>query len=154
MNKQVYVGMCADIIHPGHINIIIHARKLGDVVIGILTDDAMIDYKRVPYMSLKDRKLIIENIVGVKKVVFQDSLDYTSNLRKYKPDYVVHGDDWKTGIQCETRKKVIDVLKEWGGQLVEVEYTDGVSSTKLYNAIKKEEAIYCERRKRLITKEG
>lgn len=131
MKKTVYVGMCADLIHHGHINIIEHAKKLGEVTVGILTDEAIATYKRVPMLKFEHRKRIIENIVGVSKVVPQHTLDYVPNLRMLKPDYVVHGTDWRAGVQRKTRQKVIDALNEWGGKLVEPEYTEGVSSTEL-----------------------
>lgn len=133
--KIVYVGMCADMIHHGHINIIEEARKLGRVIVGLLTDEAVASYKRVPLISYEERKKIVENIVGVYRVVPQKTLDYVENLREVKPDFIVHGDDWKTGVQKETREKVIKVLKEWGGKLVEPEYTDDISSTKIVNKI-------------------
>jgi len=123
--------MCADLVHTGHINIIKKAAEFGDVVIGLVTDKAMASYKRVPFLSYENRKKIVQNIVGVKKVIPQKTLDYTANLRKIKLDYVIHGDDWKTGTQKETRKKVIEVLGEWGGKLVEPKYTKGVSSSEL-----------------------
>lgn len=133
--KVVYVGMCADVIHNGHINIIALARELGDVVVGLLTDEAVATYKRVPLLQFEKRKLIVENIVGISKVIPQETLDYVPNLRLIKPDYVVHGDDWKTGIQRETRERVIETLKEWGGELIEPDYnaTGGTPSTKLIN---------------------
>jgi len=136
MNKQVYVGMSADIIHPGHLNIIRVAAELGEVTIGLLTDAAIASYKRLPYLSFEQRKLIVENLVGVKRVIPQDALDYVPNLRKLKPDYVVHGDDWKAGVQSEVRQRVINTLAEWDGELIEPEYTQGISSTKLNNAIR------------------
>ena len=129
--KTAYVGMSADLIHPGHLNIIKEAKKLGRVVVGVLTDKAIASYKRLPYMTYEQRKLIVENIVGVDEVIAQEALDYVPNLRKIKPDYVVHGDDWKTGRQKETRQRVIEVLKEWGGELIEPAYTAGISSTQL-----------------------
>lgn len=129
--KIVYVGMSADFIHHGHINIIATARKLGKVIVGLLTDEAIASYKRVPILTFEQRKQIIENLAGVYKVVPQKTLDYVANLREMKPDFVVHGDDWKTGVQRETRERVISVLKEWGGKLVEPKYTTGVSSTRL-----------------------
>ncbi|HPM47460.1 MAG TPA: adenylyltransferase/cytidyltransferase family protein, partial [bacterium] len=107
MNKKVYVAMSADLIHPGHLNIIEEARKYGDVLIGLLTDRAIASYKRLPYMTFDQRKKVIENIKGVAEVVPQETLDYVPNLEKYKPDFVVHGDDWKTGVQKEVRQKVI-----------------------------------------------
>jgi len=129
--KIVYVGMSADLIHQGHINIIKKAEELGDVVVGLLTDEAVASYKRVPFLNYEQRKLVIENIKGVKRIVPQKTLDYVPNLRKIKPDYVVHGDDWRTGVQRETRSRVVKALREWGGKLIEPKYTQGVSSTEL-----------------------
>ncbi len=134
--KIVYVGMSADLIHPGHLNIINEAKKLGDVTIGLLVDKAIASYKRLPFMSYEQRKIIMENIKGVSQVVPQETLDYIPNLRNLKPDFVVHGDDWKLGIQKQTRQRVINVLAEWGGKLVEVPYTKGISSSKLNQALK------------------
>lgn len=134
--KTVYVAMSADLIHPGHLNIIRNARRLGDVIIGLLTDSAIASYKRLPCLTYEQRKAVVENIVGVKKVVPQRTLDYVPNLRKLKPDYVVHGDDWRTGVQREIRARVIAILKQWGGKLVEPKYTLGVSSTMLNAAVR------------------
>ncbi len=134
--KKVYVGLSADLLHPGHLNVIDEARKLGEVTIGLLTDKAIASYKRLPFLSYEQRKIVVENIKGVKEVIPQETLDYTDNLRKVMPDYVVHGDDWKTGIQQKTREKVIEVLKEWGGELVEPRYTKNISSTQLNNALR------------------
>lgn len=131
--KKVYVSMSTDVIHHGHINIIEVARKFGEVTVGMLTDEAIASFKRVPLLSYDERKKIIENIRGVKKVIPQYTLDYTPNLKKLKPHYVVHGTDWRTGVQKEIRKHVIDVLKEWNGKLVEPAYTEGVSATQLIN---------------------
>jgi len=128
--------MSADLLHLGHLNIISEAKKLGNVIIGLLTDEAVASYKRLPLIPYEQRKKIIENIKGVDEVVPQGTLDYVPNLRKIKPDYVVHGDDWKTGVQEETRQQVLDVLKEWGGKLVEPKYTEGVSSSQLVNVLK------------------
>lgn len=136
-NKTVYIGMSADLIHKGHMNIIKKGAELGDVTIGLLTDKAIASYKRLPYMSYDERLEIIENIKGVQKVVKQESLDYAPNLERIKPDFVVHGDDWQEGIQRETRQVVIDTLKKWGGELVEVGYTPGISSTRLKSAVER-----------------
>jgi phosphoenolpyruvate mutase len=136
MEKTVYIGMSADLIHPGHLNVINTGKKLGRVVIGLLTDKAIAGYKRVPYLSYDQRKIIVENIAGVSEVVAQETLDYTTNLKAIRPDYVVHGDDWKTGVQQATRQKVIDTLEEWGGELVEVPYTGGISSSAIQQALK------------------
>jgi len=129
--KKVYVGMSADLVHPGHLNVIRRGAELGEVTIGLLTDAAIASYKRLPYMTYEQRKVVVENIKGVSRVVPQETLDYVPNLRKYRPDYVVHGDDWREGVQSKTRQSVIDALGEWGGELVEVPYTKGISSTKL-----------------------
>lgn len=136
MNSSVYIGMSADLIHPGHLNIIDQARKLGEVTVGLLTDKAIASYKRLPYMSYEQRKIVIENIKGVKEVIPQESLDYVPNLLKVKPDFVVHGDDWKEGVQKKTRQRVIDTVAEWGGKVIDVPYTKGISSTSLNENLK------------------
>ena len=134
-NKTVYVAMSADLVHPGHLNTIKCARELGSVTVGLLTDKAIASYKRLPSMSFEQRKIVVANIKGVKKVIPQETLDYVANLKLLKPSYVVHGDDWRTGVQKFTRKRVINTLKEWGGELVEVEYTKGISSTQLNKSL-------------------
>jgi len=134
--KRVYVGMSADLVHPGHMNILKEAAKLGKVTVGLLTDAAIASYKRLPHMNYEQRKLVIENIKGVENVIPQETLDYRDVLEKIKPDYVVHGDDWKDGVQKNTRQQVIDKLKEFGGELIDVPYTKGISSTQLLEAEK------------------
>ncbi len=136
MEKKVYVAMSADLIHPGHINILKEAKKLGTVTVGILTDSAIASYKRLPFMKLESRIEIMKNLVQVDNVIEQKTLDYEENLRKIRPDYVVHGNDWKEGVQQKTRQKVIDTIKEWGGELVEIPYTEGISSTSIINVLK------------------
>ena len=131
MNKKIYVAMSADLIHPGHMNIIKEASKLGEVTVGILTDKAIASYKRLPFMRYEQRKDVVENIKGVFEVIPQDTLDYRDNLNLIKPDVVVHGDDWREGVQAKTRQQVIDTLAEWDGELVEIPYTQGISSTQL-----------------------
>jgi phosphoenolpyruvate phosphomutase len=134
--KIVYVGLSCDLIHPGHINIIKKANQLGETIIGLLTDQAIASYKRIPLMTYKQRLVVVQNIKGVSKVIPQNTLDYVANLKLLKPDYVVHGDDWKQGVQKKTRARVISTLKSWGGKLVEMPYTKGISSTHLQSAIK------------------
>ena len=104
--KSVYVGMSADLVHPGHLNVLNTAVKYGEVTVGLLTDAAIASYKRLPYMSFDQRKIVVENIKAVSRVVTQDSLDYEPNLRRYRPDIVVHGDDWREGVLKNTRKAV------------------------------------------------
>lgn len=120
--KTVYLAMSADLIHSGHIDIIEQGAKYGDVVVGILTDEVIASYKRAPFFDYKTREKIISNIKQVTNIVKQETLDYTENLLKLKPDYVIHGDDWKTGIQRLVRQRVIETLSQWGGQLIEIPY--------------------------------
>tara|TARA_B100000401_G_C52788310_1_gene712017 strand:+ start:273 stop:689 length:417 start_codon:yes stop_codon:yes gene_type:complete len=134
--KTVYVGMSADLIHPGHLNIINKASKLGYLIVGLLTDKAIASYKKKPTMKFNDRLLVISSIKGVDKVIRQNTLDYTNNLRKIKPKFVVHGDDWKKGVQSKIRERVIEELRKWNGKLVEFQYTKRISSTKLKKKIK------------------
>ncbi len=136
MKKRiVYVGLSADILHEGHINILKTANSYGDVYVGLLTDTAIASYKNIPYLDYEKRKIIVENIKYVKKVIPQNSLDYVKNLKSIKPDYVVHGDDWKSGVQKKTRQRVIQTLKGWSGQLIEPKYTKNISSTLIKKKI-------------------
>lgn len=122
--KTVYMCFSTDIIHGGHIKIINEAAKLGQVIIGVLSDEVVASYKRFPMLPYSERKEILSNLKGVYKTVPQTTLSYAENLREYKPDYVVHGDDWKTGFQSTIRDEVIDVLKEYGGELIEFPYAN------------------------------
>ena len=133
--KKVYVGLAVDIIHEGHINILKIANSYGDVIVGLLTDEAIASYKSIPYLNYNRRKIIIQNIKYVKKVVPQKTLDYVHNLNIIKPDFVVHGDDWRTGIQKKTRDRIIKTLKKWSGKLIEPKYTKNISSTIIKNKI-------------------
>ena len=129
MKKVVYVGLSADILHKGHINILKIASSYGNVCVGLLTDHAIASYKNIPYLNYEKRKVVLENIRYVERVIPQKTLDYVDNLELIKPDYVVHGDDWKTGVQKETRRRVIKVLKKWSGKLIEPKYTKNISSS-------------------------
>jgi len=133
--KQVYVALSADILHQGHINILKVANKLGEVTVGLLTDSAIATYKKLPHLNYKQREVVLKNIRFVKKVIPQSTLDYRKNLLMLKPHYVVHGDDWKLGIQKETRKQVISTLKKWSGKLIEPKYTKNISSSKIREKI-------------------
>jgi phosphoenolpyruvate phosphomutase len=134
--KSVYVGMSADLVHPGHLNILRAAAELGRVTVGLLTDEAIASYKRLPYMTFEERRQVVAAIRGVEEVVPQATLDYVPNLQRLRPDFVVHGDDWQSGIQSRTRERVLEALAAWGGRLVEVPYTSGISSTRLNLALK------------------
>ncbi len=133
--KIVYVGLSADILHEGHINILKTANQYGDVIVGLLTDEAIASYKNIPYLDFKKRKVVVENIKYVSKVVSQNTLDYVENLNLIKPNYVVHGDDWKSGIQKKTRDRVVSALKKWSGKLIEPKYTKNISSTDIKKKI-------------------
>ena len=130
-NKKVYLGMVADIMHPGLINIINEGAKYGDVIIGLYTDKAVAEHKRLPFLTYEQRKQVVENIKGVSEVVPQDEWSYIPNLRKLKPDYIIHGDDWKTGMDMELREEVFKVMEEIGGKVIEIPYTKGINSTGL-----------------------
>ncbi|MBD5468171.1 MAG: adenylyltransferase/cytidyltransferase family protein [Lachnospiraceae bacterium] len=130
-SKLVYVPMAVDIVHPGHINIIKTASELGEVMVGLFSDEAIATYKKPPLMKYEDRKTVIENIKGVSRVVCQEVRDYEPNLRKYRPDYMVHGTDWREGPLADVRERAIQVMAEWGGEIVEPEYTKGISSSQL-----------------------
>jgi phosphoenolpyruvate phosphomutase len=134
--KTVYVAMSADIIHPGHLNILQVARQYGEVTVGVLTDAAIASYKRLPHMDYAQRSAIVASLKGVAAVIPQETLDYVPNLEKLRPDFVVHGDDWKQGVQRKTRDRVLAALAQWGGELIEPAYTPGISSTQLNRAIK------------------
>lgn len=133
--KTVYVAMSADIIHHGHLNVIESARQLGRVIIGLHTDEVITEYWRSPLLSYDERQKIVENIKGVSEVIPQVTFDQVPNLNLIRPDYVVHGDDWKEGLQKNLRQRVIDALKIWNGKLVEVPYTDGISISKIDKAL-------------------
>ena len=106
-NKIVYVPLAVDILHSGHLNIINRAKKYGKVVIGLLSDNAMAEYKNIPSLEYEERYKIVKNLKNVHKIIKQDTWDYSKVLNSLKPDYFVHGDDWKKGIQKKTRQKVI-----------------------------------------------
>ena len=133
--KIVYVALSADILHEGHINILKIANSYGDVIVGLLTDEAIASYKNIPYLDFKQRKIVLENMKYVKKVIPQKTLDYVDNLNLIKHDYVVHEDDWKTGVQKKTREKDVKILKKWSGKLIEPKYTKNISSTLIKNKI-------------------
>ena len=134
--KSVYLGMTADIIHPGIINILTAAAAIGEVTVGLLTDSAIALHKRLPFLSYEQRKQVVENLKGVSRVVPQEDWSYIPNLKKYKPDCIIHGDDWKTGPLSKQREEVYALMKELGGEVVEVPYTKGINSSALSESLK------------------
>ncbi|MBO7580065.1 MAG: phosphoenolpyruvate mutase [Bacteroidaceae bacterium] len=135
MAKTVYLGMIGDIMHPGLINIITEGAKYGDVMIGLFTDRAIATHKRLPYLTYDQRKAVIEKIVGVKTIVPQEEWSYVENLKRYKPDYIIHGDDWLYGPDKYIRDEVFKVMEAQGGKVIEIPYTKGISATGLKEAI-------------------
>ena len=135
MAKTVYLGMIGDILHPGLINIINQGAKYGDVMIGLFTDKAIATHSRLPYLTYEQRKNVIENIKSVSSVVPQDDWSYVPNLLKYKPDYIIHGDDWQYNSMKYIRDEVYKVMESIGGEVIEIPYTKGISSSSLKGAI-------------------
>ena len=137
MAKTVYIGIVGDIIHPGIINIINEGAKRGEVTVGLLSDKAIVNHKRLPYLSYEQRKTVVENIKGVSKVVVQEDWSYVPNLIKLKPDYIIHGDDWKSGAMRRIREDVYAVMKSQGGEVIEIPYTKGIDSSALVENAKR-----------------
>ena len=133
--KIAYVPLAVDILHEGHINIIKTAKKYGDVVVGLLTDKAIAQYKDLTILNFNEREVLAKNLSYVDKVIAQDSNDYENILNQIKPDFFVHGDDWKFDNRKHIRKKVIKVLKKWKGKLIEPKYTKNISSSLIKNKI-------------------
>ncbi len=131
MAKKVYLGMIADIMHPGLINIINEGTKYGDVIIGLYTDKAIATHKRLPYLTYEQRETVVRSIHGVADVVPQDDWSYVPNLVKYKPDYIIHGDDWLEGPDKYIRDEVFKVMESLGGKVIEIPYTKGITSSGL-----------------------
>lgn len=130
-NKTVYIPMRGDVIHPAIINIIEKGAELGSVIIGLLTDEAICSYTRPPYLNYKEREKIIKSINYVEKVIPQNALDCSENILEIKPSIVLHGDDWKEGFQANIRKKVINILSKWNGEIFEIPYDKQHNQNKI-----------------------
>ena len=129
--KKVFMSLSTDVIHGGHIRMIENAASLGELTIGVLNDQVVASYKRFPLLSCKERMRIAASIQGVSHVIEQDEMSYRKVIKELKPDYVVHGDDWRSGIQQPIREEVIELLKEYGGELKEYPYTVNKEYDKL-----------------------
>lgn len=147
--KKVYICFSTDVIHEGHLNIVREAGKYGRVTAGVLSDAAMVQFDRFPTISFEERKKIIEGVEGIDEVVVQEDVMYENILRKLRPDYVVHGDNWRNGAQAAIRENVIEVLKEWGGELIEIPYTYNDKVKKIDKMMREKLAMPEYRRKRL-----
>ena len=130
-NKIVYIALSVDVLHHGHINLINHAKKYGKVIAGLLTDNAISSQKRLPLLNFNQRKKILENISGISKVVAQNEWEYSKNILKIKPDYMIHGDDWIFGSDKNLRSGTIKALIKIGGKLIEIPHTKNISSHSL-----------------------
>ncbi len=147
--KKVYTCFCTDMIHEGHLNIINEAEKYGEVIIGVLSDEAMVRFNRFPGVSFEERLRMIEGIKGVSQVIIQKDIMYDNVIRELRPDYVIHGDNWKAGPMKAIRDNVEALLTPYGGQLIDVPYTYS-SNVKRMDARMKEKLSMPEyRRKRL-----
>tara|TARA_B100000900_G_scaffold215405_1_gene182398 strand:+ start:1393 stop:2691 length:1299 start_codon:yes stop_codon:yes gene_type:complete len=136
MNKKtIYVPLAVDILHSAHINILKKAKKYGKVVVGLLTDSAIAEYKKFPLINYKERYKTLEGIKYIDQIVEQKNWDYSKNIKKYKPSYFIHGDDWKSGIQKNQRKKVIKALKKINSKLIEVPFSRNISSSEIKHKI-------------------
>ena len=131
LKKIAYVTLVGDDLNDGHKNILKVASKYGEVIVGLMTDKASLEYTSLPHFKYAERESFVKKNKLVKKIIPQNSLDNTENLKRIKPNYVIHGDDWKTGYQKKTRIKVINTLKKWSGKLIEIKYTKKVSSSSI-----------------------
>ena len=151
MSKTVYVSLIADLLHAGHVNILKEASKLGDVVVGLLTQKATGELNDVPYLDYEHRKIVIEHLSFVSKVIPQETASYKDNLENLKPEYVVHGNDWKNTNQRKYRDEVIETLKSWNGELVEVDYSNDINNLKIKDEMTKLGITTTARQSRLRT---
>lgn len=135
MAKTVYLGMIGDIMHPGYINIINKAAEYGEVMVGLFTDKAIANHRRLPYLTWDQRKAVVENIKNVTKVVPQDDWSYVPNLNEYKPEYIIHGDDWQEGPDKYLRDEVFKTMEKLGGEVIEIPYTKNVTASGIKEEI-------------------
>ena len=147
--RTVYMCFSTDMVHSGHIAIIKRASRLGKLIVGVLSDEAVVSYKRFPLLPFAERKALFENITGVSRVVEQKTLSYRENLMRYQPDYVVHGDDWISGFQKPVREEVLAVLSGYGGKLVEFQYSKDEKYQKLESRARIHLSLPDVRRERL-----
>ena len=148
-NRTVYMSFSTDMVHSGHIAIIRKAQRLGKLIVGVLSDEAVVSYKRFPLVPFEERKALFENIAGVCRVIEQKTLSYRDTLREISPAYVVHGDDWKEGVQKPIRDEVVSILAEYGGRLVEYPYAKDEKLNQLEERFKEQLALPDVRRARL-----
>ena len=149
MGKTVYAAFTSEVIHEGHKNILEEAKKYGDVIVGVYSDEAILRFDRYPTVPFEERMNVFRSLPGISRVVVQKNVSYRENLLKYRPDYVIHGDNWKWNEQKVIREEVIQILKEWGGELIEVPYTVNDHVKKVERDLKDQLAMPEFRRRRL-----
>ena len=149
MGKTVYAAFTSEVIHEGHKNILEEAKKYGDVIVGVYSDEAILRFDRYPTVPFEERMNVFRSLPGISQVVVQKNVSYRENLLKYRPDYVIHGDNWKWNEQKVIREEVIQILKEWGGELIEVPYTVNEHVKKVERDLKDQLAMPEFRRRRL-----
>lgn len=147
--SKVYTCFCTDTIHAGHINIINEAKKYGEVVVGVLTDEAMVRYNQFPIKTFEERKKMVEELPGVSRVIVQETVLYDAVIQKEKPDYVIHGDNWKSEPLLAIRNNVESLLACYGGEIIDVPYTYNEDVRRMDARVKEQLAMPELRRKRL-----
>jgi len=147
--KTVYTCFCTDVIHEGHRNIIREAEKYGEVIVGVLSDEAMIRFNRFPTIGFEERLELARNLSGVKRVVIQEDIMYDHVISKLRPDYVIHGDNWKEGPMKAIRNNVEMLLSEYGGRVIDVPYTYNENISRIDARVRERLAMPEYRRKRL-----
>ena len=134
----VFVPMSADFFHHGHVNLLVKARKFGNIIVGLMTDTGIKSYKKkLPFFNYNQRKKVLKEIKCIKKIIPLNGLEYAKTAKKYKLDYFVHGNDWIKGPQSKERQILINTMKKWNGKVLEFKYTKNVSSTKIKNKLNK-----------------
>lgn len=148
MSKSVFLSINADIVHSGHIRIVERAAGLGELTVGVLSDEARNEYGDCPAVPFEERAGVVAAIRGVSHVVPVRSLDCRNELLELKPDIVVHGDNWRTGMFAPVRERVLSTLATYGGELVEFPYTYDARLASLEEASRRELAMPERRRPR------
>jgi len=147
--QKVYTCFCTDVIHEGHLNIINQAKKYGEVIVGVLSDKAMLQFDKFPIKSIEERIKMVKEIDGISKVIIQEEIMYDDIIEKIRPDYVIHGDNWNIGYMASIRANVISLLEKYGGKVIDVPYTYNEEVKRIDSHIKKLKSMPEYRRKRL-----
>ena len=148
-NKTIYVPLAVDLLHSAHISILKKAKKYGKVIVGLMTDKAISQYKQLPTLNYNERYEILSGVKFIDKIVEQKNWDYTENIYKYKPNFFIHGDDWKSGVQKSQRKKVLIALKKIKSKLIEVPFSKNISSSEIKKKILQQDFVSNNRVSRL-----